>query len=111
MKKDPKIFLEHIQESIGEIEKYLAGVSEEAFFADSKTRNAVVRQFEIIGEAVKNLPDDLRSANPETPWKEWAGMRDKLIHEYFGVDVKVVWNTAKNDLPQLKEQINKLLEN
>ena len=111
MTKDPKIFLEHIQESISEVEKYLAGVSEEAFFADSRMQNAVIRQFEIIGEAIKNLPDDLKNTHPETPWRQWAGMRDKLIHEYFGVDLKMVWKTVKDDLPMLKEQINNLLKN
>jgi uncharacterized protein with HEPN domain len=72
--------------------------------------DAVVRNFEIIGEATKNISAEVKEANPQIPWKEMAGMRDKLAHEYFGVDVEILWRTAKNRLPALKPQIEELLQ-
>lgn len=72
---------------------------------DDKTSSAVIRKLEIIGEAVKNIPDEIKKKNTEIPWKEMAGMRDKLIHVYFGVDYNLVWQTIKNRLPNIKKQL------
>lgn len=80
----------------------------EGFTKDRKTINAVVRSLEIIGEAAKGIPDDLRSQAPSVPWKYMAGMRDKLIHEYFGVDLSIVWAVIQEELPPLQDEIKKL---
>ena len=109
MKKDPKIFLEHIFESIVEIENHIKGVSENDFMDDIKTQDAVMRRIEIIGEAVKNLPKSIKDKNPKIKWKNIAGTRDILIHEYFGVDKDLVWDIVKKDIPKLKKQISKIL--
>lgn len=109
MKKDPKIFLHHILESLEEIENHLKGFSEGDFSRDVKTQDAVVRRIGVLGEAVKNLPTRFRKKYPEVEWREIAGMRDKLIHHYFGIKMDVVWETSKKDLPKLKEQIEQIL--
>ena len=109
MKKDPKIFLKHILESIKEIEANIAGISEEEFSRDTRRQDAVVRRIEIIGEAVKNLPLTFRKKYPEVEWREVAGMRDKLIHHYFGIEMSIVWETSKKDLSKLKQQVSKIL--
>jgi uncharacterized protein with HEPN domain len=108
--KDPKIFITHILESITEIENHLKGISEDKFFNDIKTQDAVFRRIEIIGEAVKNLPKFFRNRYSDIPWKKMAGMRDVFIHKYFGVDINLVWKIVKNDIPKLKKQILELLE-
>ena len=108
--KDSKIFLKHILESIAEIKNHIKGISEDKFFNDIKTQDAVIRRIEIIGEAVKNLPENFKEKYPKIEWREIAGMRDKLIHGYFGVDVNTVWDTIKNDIPGLGKQISKLLK-
>ena len=86
-------------------------VSEEEFFGNREKQYAVLRALEIIGEATKNLSGELKAKSPEVDWKNIAGMRDKLIHSYFGVNLPLVWETVKKDLPQLKKQTQKILEN
>ena len=107
--KNPIIFLEHIIESIECIDEYLGGVSLAEFKSDKKTHDAVIRQLEIIGEAVKNLPEELRVKYTDLPWKEMAGLRDILIHHYFGVDLELTYEVVINDLKPIKEKIAVIL--
>ena len=95
-------------EEMDDIESFVAGMSFEQFRSDKKTVNAVIRSFEVLGEAAKNLPEEIISQTHTVPWKKIAGMRDKLIHEYFGVDLEIVWQTIKEDLPLVKPLIMKL---
>lgn len=111
MKKDPKILLFDILDSIEKIEKYAKNVSENDFFDNIQVQDAVVRRIEIIGEAVKGLPISFRNKHTDIPWKKIAGTRDVLIHDYSGIDVDLVWKIIKNDIPKLKKQIKELLEN
>ena len=102
--KDDHVFLAHIRDAIARIESYTQG-GREAFFDDTKTQDAVIRNLEVIGEAVKNLSADLRAKHPEVPWTRVAGMRDVLIHGYFGVRLETVWNAVENRLPELKRYV------
>jgi uncharacterized protein with HEPN domain len=95
--------------AVGNIEEYTRGLNFEAFARDKKTVDAVVRNFEIIGEAAKHIPAGTRREYPKIPWKEMAGMRDKLIHGYFGVNLEVVWKTVKERLPVLRPLIEEAL--
>jgi len=108
--RDYQLYLKDIVDAMHSIEAFIAGLDLEAFEADDKTASAVMRKLEIIGEAVKQIPDDIRLKNPQVPWKEMAGMRDKLIHFYFGVDYQLVWRTVTERVPQVKADIQKLLE-
>ncbi len=94
---------------IGDIEEFTAGTSYEEFGRDKKTGYAVIRCFEVLGEAIKHIPDHVRGEHPEIPWKGLAGMRDKLIHGYFGVDLRIVWDTIEEDLPPLKEAVRDMI--
>lgn len=109
MKKDPKIFLKHILESINIIEKHINGISKEKFSKNMLIQDAIIRRVEIIGEAAKNIPDDFKKKHKTIEWREIIGMRDKLIHDYFGININTVWKTAKEDVPVLKKQIEDLL--
>ncbi len=111
MKRSLTLFLNDIKESIEKIESYLKGFSFDDFVNDPKTIDAVVRNLEIIGEAAKNIPPDFRSTHSTIEWTEMIGMRNKITHDYFGIDYQVVWETATNDLPPLKAHIILLLEN
>lgn len=110
MKKEDKVFLEHIYESIRHIENHLESFPREKFLKDIKLQDAIIRRLEIIGQATKNLSSELREKHPEVPWKLITGTRDVISHEYFGVDFIMIWNIAKKDIPELKVQILKLLE-
>lgn len=110
MKKDVRIFLSHILESIELIESFLKNISKDEFLRSIQVQDAVVRRLEIIGEAVKNIPRSFRAKYPGIPWREIAGTRDIIVHEYFGVDLKLTFRIAKNDLPKLKEKISKILK-
>jgi uncharacterized protein with HEPN domain len=105
MKRDPQIFIEHILDSIEAIKSHVARMDVENFKKDIKTQDAVMRRLEIIGEAVKNLPAPFKKEHPKVSWPKIAGMRNFLIHEYFGVELKLVWTTVKKNLPELKKQL------
>ncbi len=98
-------YLRDILDAVDEALQFVKGMEFEQFVADNRTNFAVVRALEIIGEAAKNIPPAVRQRYPDVPWKEMSGMRDKLIHGYFGVDLRVVWRTAQEDLPTLRAQM------
>jgi uncharacterized protein with HEPN domain len=103
--KDNLAFIEHILLCIEKIQEYTKDLTVEDFNNSELIQDAVIRNIEIIGEATKKISKDLKSQYPEIPWKEMSGMRDKLIHDYFGVDVDVVWKTVKDDIPYIKSLI------
>ena len=111
MEKDDTVYLKHISDAISQIEEYIANMDHEDFIENRLVQDGVIRQIEIIGEATKNLSGNIKEKHPKIPWADIAGMRDKLIHHYFGVNIEAVWSTIEKDMPFLKEQIHKLIAN
>lgn len=109
MRRDYRVYLDDILAAILKIERYTKRLSQRKFHRDAKTFDAVIRNLEIIGEAIKKVPGTVRSKHPDIEWKKIAGLRDILIHEYFGVDAEIIWDIVKNKLPGLKLQIKKML--
>jgi len=102
-------YLSDIAKAIDEVEEFTKGMSFDVFASDRKTVNAVIRSLEVLGEATKHIPAAVRKKHPGIPWKNMAAMRDVLIHNYMGVDLKTVWKVAKERLPELKPLLEKLL--
>ena len=99
-------YLDDIRSAIVEIADFTKGMSFEQFSNDKKTINAVLRSLEVIGEAAKKIPNSIRREHPDVPWQKMTGMRDKLIHDYSGVDYEIVWETIKVDLIQLEKNLH-----
>ena len=113
MKKGPRIFVEHILECIKLIEDYTKGVTKEDFLKSQQLQDSVIRRIEVIGEAVKNIPQEIKDKYSGIPWKRIAGMRDILIHEYWGIDLNLTWEVVVGEIPDLKRvmlRIRKELE-
>ena len=110
MSKDDTVFLKHILDTIDLISSYLKGKNYEEFEDNRMLQDAVIREIEVMGEATKNLSLEFRNKYSEIPWRQIAGMRDKLIHGYFGVDLGAVWDTATKDIPLLKEKLLEILK-
>lgn len=109
MKRDARLFLRDIIEAAQQIKLFVAGFDYLQFQSDDKTSSAVIRKLEIIGEAVKNIPDAVKQNYSAIKWREIAGMRDRLIHGYFGVDYSLVWDTTQTDIPRLITEISQVL--
>lgn len=107
--KSDKIYLDHIRESITSILEYTYGMTYEDFLSNRLVRDAVIRNFEIIGEATKRVSTELRTENPEIPWTKMAGLRDKLIHDYIKVNLLLVWDVVADVLPEQKKQMERII--
>ena len=103
-------YVQDILDSINDIGKFTKGMNFDNFAKDKKTSYAVVRAVEIIGEATKNIPKSIREKHPDVPWKKMTSMRDRLIHEYFGADLEILWEVVKRDIPPLKRLIQEVLK-
>ena len=106
---DDHLYLAHIRDALDDIANY-SSAGREAFFLERMRQDAVLRKLEVIGQAVKNLSEETRSHQPHICWKQIAGMRDKIIHDYFGVNLEIVWAVVENELPNLRDAVSKLLD-
>lgn len=109
MSRDTRVWLIDIIEGCNRIAEYTAGMDASAFRADQRTLDAVVRNLQIIGEAVKHLPEDVRIGAPSIEWRKIAGLRDILVHAYFGIDDEIIWDVVRTKLPELAKAVKELL--
>ncbi len=107
MPRDFEVYLEDIRQAIGKIQSYTVGLTRDAFDQDDRTIDAVIRNLQIIGEAAKMVPESVRANHPTVAWKKIAGLRDILAHQYFEVDLDIIWDVLQNKLPELKQELGK----
>jgi uncharacterized protein with HEPN domain len=110
VKKDDSVYLRHILDAISRIEEYTHGIKYQDFMNNHLVQDGVIRQIEIVGEATKRLSKETRGRHPEIPWKDMSGMRNKLMHGYFGVDLDAVWDTVERDIPTLKKKLKEIVQ-
>jgi uncharacterized protein with HEPN domain len=110
MPRSLEVFFQDILEASSKIDRYVETLSLETFRQDERTVDAVIRNLEVIGEATKKIPESVRSANPGVEWKQIAGLRDLLIHEYFGIDLEIVWDIVEKHVPVYAREIRRILE-
>jgi uncharacterized protein with HEPN domain len=108
--RDSKLYLKDILAAMDAIERFVEGAEFENFKNDDMKSSAVIRKFEIIGEATKNIPEEIKQKYPAIPWKDMSGMRDRLIHFYFGIKYELVWETIKKEIPKVKPSLMKILD-
>lgn len=109
MQREPRVFLEDIYMAASKIEKFTKDFTFDDFVDNDLVSDAVIKNILVIGEATKNIPDEIRKANPKVEWRKMAGMRDMMIHGYFSINYRIVWDVVQNKIPTLKQQIKKLL--
>ena len=103
--RDPQILVEDVRLAISKIERYIAGLSHDQFLADDLRKDAVARNLEIIGEAVRQMPDAFKQSHANVPWAQIAGLRNRIVHDYFGLDWEIIWHVIERELPELKSQL------
>ena len=109
MSRDPELYLEDIRMACAKITRYIKGMTFENFKADDRTYDAVIRNLEIIGEAAKNIPEEICLSHPEIEWRAITALRNIVAHEYFGVRDEIIWDIATNKVPRLKVQIDRII--
>ncbi|MBU1165255.1 DUF86 domain-containing protein [Patescibacteria group bacterium] len=107
-KRNIKLYIDDIKDAVSKIDKYSKGLSFDKFNKNNLVIDAVVRNLEVIGEAAKNVPTDFKNEHKDIPWNKIAGMRNIIAHEYFSVDLEILWQTVQQDIPELKKLINKI---
>jgi uncharacterized protein with HEPN domain len=107
-KRDPELLVEDMLAAIRKIERYTSGMDKDLFRGDEKTVDAVVRNLEILGEATRQMPEDFTAQHPEVPWRQIAGLRNRIVHDYIGLDLEIIWEVIQHDLPQLLSRLEGL---
>jgi uncharacterized protein with HEPN domain len=111
MKKDDSVYLRHIMDAFLQIEHYTDGITYEAFLSNRLVQDGVIRQLEVMGEAARNISDDLQIKNPAIPWRQMISLRNRIIHAYFNVNFQIIWEIIQVDIPEIKQEIKLILEN